>query len=274
MANGSRICPACGKLNARDDTQCLRCEARLPAGWEITARQRWTSVFQRRGWATVTFMALDVLVYLALTLGGAEAWGGVPRLEALRWGALAGNIGHVEPWRYLSAMFVHFSLLHVGFNTLTLHSLGRSLEDSVGWARFVVVFLGTGIAGFLASELWYSPMPVTGGISGGIFGLLGAAVGWRFAQGDPEWKRLAITGAGYAVAMALIPGVTVNHAAHIGGLLAGAGFGWLLFRLGRSRRIDRGIDITGALLFVGTFVSIVLSLTSPIVRRLAPMMMQ
>ena len=274
MANGSRICPACGKLNARDDTLCGRCGARLPAGWEITARERWSSVFQRRGWATLMFMALDVVVYVALTLGGAEAWGGVRRLEAVRWGALVGSIGLVEPWRYLSAMFVHFSLLHVGFNTLTLHSLGRSLEDSLGWARFVVVFLGTGVVGFLASEVVYSPVPLTGGISGGIFGLLGAAVGWRFAQNDPEWKRLAITGAGYAVAMALIPGVTVNHAAHVGGLLAGAGFGWLLFRLGRGQRVDRAIDITGAVLIVATFASIVLSLTSPIVRRLASPMMQ
>ena len=273
MANGSRICPACGKLNARDDTLCVRCNTRLPAGWEIAARHRVSSLFQRRGWATTTFMVLDAIVYLALTLGGAGPWGGVQRIEALRWGALAGTIGHVEPWRYLSAMFVHFSLLHVGFNTLTLHQLGRSLEDSIGWARFVLVFLGTGVVGFLASELWYSPVPLTGGISGGIFGLLGAAVGWRFAQGDPEWKRLALTGAGYAVAMALIPGVTVNHAAHIGGLLAGAGIGWGLFRVGRGARVDRAIDVVGALLMLATFASIGLSLTSPIVRRLAPMMM-
>ena len=218
------------------------------------------------------FMLIDVVVYAALMLGGTEGLGNVRRFEALRWGALVGTLGHVEPWRYLSAMFVHFSLLHVGFNTLTLHSLGRSLEDAVGWSRFVVVFIGTGVAGFFASELWYSPMPLTGGISGGIFGLLGAAVGWRYAQRDPEWKRLAITGAGYAVAMALIPGVTVNHAAHVGGLLAGAGFGWALFRLGRGSRADRLLDVGGLVLIVATVASILLSLTSPIVRRAAPML--
>ena len=274
MANGSRICPACGKLNAREDTRCVRCGARLPAGWEINARRRLSAQLERRGWATTTFIGLDVVVYLALTLGGGGHAGSVGRLEALRWGALVGGLGHEEPWRYLSAMFVHFGLLHVGFNTLTLHSLGRSLEYSIGWARFVLVFLGTGIAGFLASELWYSSVPLTGGISGGIFGLLGAAAGWRFAQADPEWKRLAITGAGYAVAMALLPGVTVNHAAHVGGLLSGAGIGFVLFRLGQSRRIDRGLAIIGGLLLLSTFVSIGLSLTSPIVARLAPLMLQ
>jgi rhomboid protease GluP len=217
-------------------------------------------------------MGLTVAVYGLLALGGTEGWGTVGRLGALRWGALVGALGHIEPWRYLSAMFVHFSLMHVGFNTLTLHSLGRSLEDAVGWARFVVVFIGTGVAGFLASELWYAPIPLTGGISGGIFGLLGAAVGWRYAMRDPEWKRLAITGTGYAVAMALIPGVTVNHAAHVGGLLAGAGLGWALYRLGHGRRIDRVMNIAGALLILASFGSIGLSLTSPVIRRAAPML--
>ncbi len=272
MAPRSLVCPRCGKLNAGDDAQCSRCGARLPAGWESTAKNHWSAALARPGWATTLFMLIDGVVYAALMLAGTEGLGNVRRFEALRWGALVGTLGHIEPWRYLSAMFVHFSLLHVGFNTLTLHSLGRSLEDAVGWSRFVLVFIGTGVAGFLASELWYSPMPLTGGISGGIFGLLGAAVGWRYAQRDPEWKRLAITGAGYAVAMALIPGVTVNHAAHVGGLLAGAGFGWALFRLGRNSRADRALDLCGLVLIVGTFASIILSLTSPVVRRAAPML--
>lgn len=194
-------------------------------------------------------------------------------IAALRWGALAGPLGAIEPWRYLSAMFVHFGLMHFGFNTLTLHQLGRELEGAVGWARFVLVFVGTGVAGFLASELWYHPMPLTGGTSGGIFGLLGAAVGWRHAQGDPEWKRLAITGVGYAVAMVLLDrlsNLSVNHAAHVGGLLAGAAFGWILHRLPRGRRIERALSVTGALLILASLVSIGLSLTSPQLSRSRP----
>jgi membrane associated rhomboid family serine protease len=191
-------------------------------------------------------------------------------MAALRWGALGGSLGALEPWRYLSAMFVHFGLMHFGFNTLTLHQLGRELEGGVGWARFVLVFVGTGVAGFVASELWYAPMPLTGGTSGGIFGLLGAAVGWRYAQRDPEWKRLAITGAGYAVAMVLLDrlsNLSVNHAAHVGGLVAGAGLGWVLQRLPRGRRVEQALNVTGALLILASFASIGLSLASPELRR-------
>jgi rhomboid protease GluP len=242
----------------------------------MVARNRWSSALQRRGWATMTFMLLDVGVYLALLIPGGSGglFGSVSRLEALRWGALAGTLGHAEPWRYLSAMFVHFSVFHVGFNTMTLYSLGRSLEDAVGWARFVIVFIVTGIIGFLLSEVWYAVIPLTGGISGGIFGLLGAAVGWRYAQHDPEWKRLALTAAGYAVVMALLPGVTVNHAAHVGGLLSGAGLGWGLYRLGQGRQVDRALNITGGVLILATFASIVLSLTSPVVQRVSPWFVQ
>jgi membrane associated rhomboid family serine protease len=239
----------------------------MPAGWEITARNSWASAFEGRPWATTLFVMLDVGVYLALTFGGGSGGWGVRQLEAVRWGALVGSLGQVEPWRYLSAMFVHFGLLHFGFNTLALYQLGRNLEEAVGWGRFVVVFLGTGIAGFLASEIFYARMPLTGGISGGIFGLLGAAVGWRYAQRDPEWKRLAISGIAYAVAMWLILRDGVNHAAHGGGLIVGAGLGWAMYRLGRGRRVNRWAILLGALLLAATFASIGLSLTSPLVRR-------
>src|SRR5690606_18131708 len=275
VASGSRICARCRKLNARDDTRCYHCGARLPAGWERRARG-WTSALERRSWATTLYVLLSVAVYGALALGGAGQ-GGMRRLEALRWGALAGALGYAEPWRYLSAMFVHFGLLHFAFNTLALHQLGRNLEDAAGWARFTLVFVGTGVAGFLASELWYAPLPLTGGISGGIFGLLGAAVGWRHAQGDPEWKRLAVTGVGYAVAMVLLDRMTamvVNHAAHIGGLAAGAVLGWAIYRLGRGPRTDRALNLIGALSIAASFASIALSLTSPLLRRIAPLLTQ
>ena len=269
MASGSQICARCGKLNSREDAQCYQCGARLPAGWKAATR-RGGSLLARPDAATMLFVVLSVLVYGALWLAGVGPWGAVHPLAALRWGALAGSLGEAEPWRYLSAMFVHFGLMHFGFNTLTLHQLGRELEGAVGWARFVLVFVGTGVAGFLASALWYHPMPLTGGTSGGIFGLMGAAVGWRYAQGDPEWKRLAITGAGYAVAMVLLDrlsNLSVNHAAHVGGLVAGAGFGWALHRLPRGPRVERALNVTGALLILASFASIGLCLASPELRR-------
>lgn len=250
----------------------------MPPGWTVNATRGLDQLAQRYG-ATGLFVALSLAVYAALMSGG----GGLlqplsPRL-ALRWGALVGSLGWHEPWRFLSAMFVHLNLMHVGFNTLALSSLGRSVEGSFGWARFTLIFLGTGIAGFLVSQvwyqLWYGAHPLTGGTSGGLFGLLGAGVGWRYSERDPAWRKLAINGIGYAVVMALIPGISVNHAAHLGGLGAGAGLGWALHRLRSGRRAERTLQRLAVALMIATFASIALSLISPAARpRRAPLALQ
>jgi rhomboid protease GluP len=210
--------------------------------------------------ATVWFAALSVAVYLALVASSGGPRSPISGRMALRWGALAGDLGWHEPWRLLSAIFVHFGLLHIGFNLLALVSFGRVLERVLGSARFAVLLLATGVLGFVASDLWYAlfpPQPITGGLSGGIFGLLGAEVGLRFAAGDAGWKRAAVSGAGYALMMALIPGQTVNNAAHVGGLLSGGLLGWALsYAAGRAHQ--RYFDAAALLLGAATLASIAL----------------
>jgi rhomboid protease GluP len=228
-----------------------------------------SSVLGRRHVATTFFIGVSVLVYVGLLLGGDGLFDSVRRSQALRWGALEGRLGLAEPWRFLTAMFVHFSLLHVGLNVLSLRSLGHDLEDSIGAARVTLIFLGTGIGGFVVSQIWYTPVHLTGGISGGVFGLLGAAAGWRYAQGDEQWKRLAMTGAGYAAVMALLPMQMFNNAAHVGGLVLGAALAWALFRVGRSRSVERTLNGLAVVLVLAMGVSIVLSLTSPLTTRRA-----
>lgn len=270
MTGNVRICPFCGKLNAREDDRCIRCDRRLPSAGEALVTntvRRWLGDEYP---LTKVFIGLSGLVYVGMMLSGGSPslMGGVQPLSALRWGALFGDLGQSEPWRYLSAMFVHFGLLHLGLNCLTLHALGRSTESGVGSLRFAIVFLGTGIVGFVASDLVYSRPPLTGGISGGVFGLLGVAAGWRYADRDPEWKRLALTGFGYAAVMWLLPGFSVNNAAHLGGLIAGGLLGWAFYRERRSGRYRTLVNALGVLLLCATPLSIVLSyVNTPVVTQ-------
>lgn len=255
----SRICPFCGKLNAREDVRCAYCARRIPGGLELRAREVLGTVAPHA--ATAAFVALSIGVYIGLVASSSfslDPW--VP--ATLRWGALTGRLGSSEPWRFLSAMFVHFGPFHFGFNTLALHSLGRNVESSLGAARFTLIFLGSGVGGFVVSYLWSPPNLLTGGISGGIFGLLGAAAGWRLAQRDPGWKRDAISAVGYAVLMALLPGLQINHAAHVGGLVVGAMIAWALYRWGSHGRPGRALQSSAAALAALTFISIALSLAS------------
>jgi rhomboid protease GluP len=254
----SQVCPHCGRLNAPTQSRCSHCQSRLPSGWE-RALGRFSARIPGRAPATAFFTLLSLAVYLALWAGSGGLMAPISGRRALEWGALFGDLGWSEPWRHLSAMFVHFGLMHIGFNLMALVSFGRALEQALGTARLALLLLGTGGLGFVASDVWYHwfpPQHITGGMSGGIFGLLGAEVGLRFANGDLAWKRAAVSALGYAAVMALLPGVNVNNAAHLGGLLSGGVLGWAFSGLAASRRFDAGFAALALLATLATLGAI------------------
>ncbi len=75
----------------------------------------------------------------------------------------------------LTSMFLHASWMHLLGNVLFLWIFGASVEDYMGPLRFLVFYLGCGIAAFLAQGLATpdSAYPIIGA-SGAISGVLGA----------------------------------------------------------------------------------------------------
>lgn len=239
---GSLACYRCGKLNALGDSHCVRCGRVLPVGvlrpW--VALRRWLGEDEP---FTRAAISVCLLVYVGMYLVAPRNLG----VASARFGALIPGLQEDQPWRYLTATFVHYGLLHVGLNSAMLYQLGGSAERAIGSARVAIVLLVSGVGGFLASDAWNalmgSPVP-TAGASAGLFGLLGIAAGWRLALGDPEWKRIALSGLGYVVLMVLLEGMLggrINHAAHFGGLVTGAVLGYFFFRVRTSRRWVRAL---------------------------------
>ena len=232
----------------------------------------WQSALGRESPLTKLYLGLCVLVFLLMTLTGGKLsiLGGTPYSVAIRWGAVATNfapflpnLGEVEPWRYLSAMFVHFGALHIGFNMMALWDLGRVIEQRLGSARFVLIFIGTGILGFVVSDFWYAiarDRAVTGGASGGLFGLVGALVGYLYAARDPAWKQLLVRVVIYAVIFAFV--FPVNNAAHAGGLISGLALGYAFYKEKRPWTKTRWFGAVAALLVFASFASVGLSLAS------------
>jgi rhomboid protease GluP len=130
-----------------------------------------------------------------------------------------------EWWRVLTSGFLHISWEHFLSNMLALLFLGLLLGNALGAARFVIVYLGSLLAGS-GFVLLFSPDSLTVGASGAVFGLAGAGlvVAWR-------QRRILffVLVAAWAVTNVLFtlstPGISV--AGHFGGLLGGALLGLL-----------------------------------------------
>ena len=74
-----------------------------------------------------------------------------------------------------TSMFLHGGLFHVGGNMLYLWIFGDNVEDTVGHARYLVLYFGSGVAAVIAQTLTdpSSPVPMIGA-SGAVSGVLGA----------------------------------------------------------------------------------------------------
>ncbi len=188
----------------------------------------------------VTFglIAACVLVYLGVAAVGASS--GTPVAAGLLnqpgnvlvLGALVpAFVAEGEAWRLLTSAFLHASFAHLALNMLSLYFLGSFAEVSFGRGRFLALYLVSGIAGGLA-YLYFGAFesPVVGA-SGAIFGLLGGVFGFAIRRGtfstrDPVIRQLLILTALNLFLGATIPGV--SNTAHVGGLVGGLVYGFLL----------------------------------------------
>ncbi len=271
MAEGSRVCPHCGALNAIDDKTCYRCGKAFPSALGSSARGVF-GAFASDGTGATKLIALMCLVVYALavaTQGGFKldlSLTGAFRLSTLlRFGVLYPGIVEFEPWRLLASVYVHLGILHIGLNVMSLVSLGRNVEQHFGSARFIVLYTLTGIGGFGVSELWDrlggSPS-ITAGASGAIFGLVGAYVGVLFARRSPEWKRALVNNLIYAAILGFV--LPANNAAHLGGFGIGIVAGALLERERNRRKHDRLMGVLAGLCLVASVASVALSTQSPV----------
>lgn len=283
---GSRVrpCARCGALNGADFDRCIRCGGPLSAlavGAERVSGGLGRFFDGQRLLATKVLLGLTTLVFagqmadwLARGVMPVFMEGGVGVvIGAIRSGALplSQESFVLEPWRALSAVFVHFSLLHFGLNMLALTNLARVAEPATGSARFVIAYVATGIIGFAASlgwSTWVSPLPFpipTAGASGAIFGVMGLILGWLIRRRDPRWKQFAVQAVFYSLVFGLM--IRANNAAHIGGLIAGVGFG-LVYAGGRRRWAEPLVNVGAVLGLLISAAALALALRSPLWRGL------
>ncbi len=104
---------------------------------------------------------------IGLSVDTLMAWGGMDRELAILL---------VQPYRLITAIFLHGSLVHLVVNVTALLIIGFLLEDGLGSILFGAVFLLGGLAGSLASIAANPPEMIAVGASGAILALFAAAV--------------------------------------------------------------------------------------------------
>ncbi len=180
-------------------------------------------------------------------------------------------------WRIMAATFLHAGFLHVGMNCYILFQMGKVLEPLVGTARFLSVYLISGFIGSIASVCWrfgsiwlnvnghrsydyftiwftdraYSMsdvlsqlpygLPGAVGASGAVFGLFGVLLGYSFRHKDKDLFRqigfnIVII---VLISMGIGGRVNIDHAGHIGGLVAGALLGYFVPRYTTSQTTQK-----------------------------------
>jgi rhomboid protease GluP len=210
----------------------------------------------------VLMAVLDHRIPLALWGGTAGPLGGTPSIWAfVGVGGIFDELLTYEPWRYLSAVYVHLGLDHLAFNMMALVSFGRGIEQRLGAARTVLTFVMTGIAGYVLSRVYFGPFsPPTAGASGALYGWMGLELGALLRRKDARARELFFERLAFAVGFALL--FSVNNAAHAGGAIAGAVFGYAYERARVSRGSGRGLNVFAIVLLAASIGSVLLSCLS------------
>lgn len=235
---GSRGRPRALIDRALDRMPNIRSIELPPAASELVARVEASPppkvvprIAPRGPWATRGLLAslVAVAAVVAVALGESSDIG-----VLIRAGAMArGLVYDGQWWRMVSGIFLHVGGLHLVANLIGLWFLGRLCEGLFGSMRTIAIFGAAGLGGAAAS-LAASPVGISAGASGAVFGLLGAAMmelTWHRKRHRVAWTRglwgsLAIVALGQ-LGIDLMTDVT-DPWAHGGGFATGLAMGLAL----------------------------------------------
>ncbi|MFJ4271810.1 rhomboid family intramembrane serine protease [Streptomyces coelicoflavus] len=143
------------------------------------------------------------------------------------------GVAEGEWYRLVTTMFTHQEIWHIGFNMISLWFLGAPLEAALGRARYLALYLASGLAGSVFAYLLTSPTTPVLGASGAIFGLFGATAA-LVRRLNADMRPVVIL-----LVISLIFTFTrsnISWQAHVGGLVAGAVIGYAMLHAPRERR--------------------------------------
>lgn len=195
--------------------------------------------------ATYALIAICVVVFIVQYATGGPGLDGAATQALIYYPPLT----PLEPWRMLTALFLHASFIHIAFNMFSLYIFGPILERMLGRGRFIALYLLSGFGGSVA-VLLIDPRLLVLGASGAIFGLFTAFFVIQRGLGGNGNSLLALIALNLVIGF--IPGLNIAWQAHVGGLVVGAVVALVLMR---TRRNDQ--RTTQILMLIGIAAALI-----------------
>jgi membrane associated rhomboid family serine protease len=276
-----KICPACGSLVGTTATRCHQCGASLTFSLAAASKSI-GKLMPETAPASYGILTLCCVIYLATlmvtirTTGFARPGGGLMGIFNL--GAISGRILEVagaslplginlaQPWRFVTAVFLHASILHIGFNMWVLMDIGPVVEELYGSARYLFIFVLTGIGGYVLSSFFGN---FSVGASGALLGLIGVLLAMSMGRQSAGMQSLRSQMIRWLIYI-LIFGLVmrgIDNFAHIGGFVSGFILGKLMTSRPPASPEERkrayALGWAAGLVVVAGFAMVVLGIFGP-----------
>jgi rhomboid protease GluP len=260
----SILCPNCKKLISADEPRCPHCGIARPGS--PLKNNFFTRLFVSTDQIIKAIVFVNVGMYIISLLIG--PWSSGFSLNPLSLLSpsnksllLLGATGTLPIdrlhrwWTLISANYLHGSLLHILFNMIALRQIAPLVIREFGPHRMVILYLLTGIIGFLVSYL--AGVALTIGASAAVCGLIGASLYYGKSRGgiygQAIYRQIGAWALGIFIFGFLVP--SINNWGHGGGMVAGAILGFLLGyeekrREGLFQRILAGLCVVATLVIL------------------------
>lgn len=149
-------------------------------------------------------------------------------------------------FRFIVPIFLHAGVIHIGFNLLLQLTLGRDMEKAIGSIRFFLVYMSSGIFGFVLGANFAATGIASTGASGSLFGvialtLLDLLYSWKDRVNPVKDLLFIMLDMIISFVLGLLPGL--DNFSHIGGFLMGLALGICLLHSPNSLRRRMGEDV-------------------------------
>lgn len=164
-----------------------------------------------------TIIAINILVYIVTGLP-------IQLSRELYFLGMGINplIAEGEWWRLFTPMFLHFGITHLLFNMFSLFIFGPELERVAGKARFLTVYMLSGIFANIASFFLGGPEMSHVGASGAIYGIFGAfgALIYYTKKALPQLRQIMLPIIIISLIMTFLQ-PNINIIGHLSGIVVG-----------------------------------------------------